>query len=299
MAKKWTNKEIKHWYQKQTIQRSYHDEVVTKLDACRDSFNIKTYASLDVEDKNYTFYALESKNFDKKKACVLITGGVHGYETSGVQGALDFLLSHSKKYLEYFNFIIVPCISPWAYESINRWNAKAIDPNRNFVPNSTSEEARFFYEYINSLKYEFLLHVDLHETTNSDNTIFRPALAKRDGIAVKAWDIPDGFYLVGDVNNPKASFQEAIIKEVKKVTKIAPSDKKNQIIGETISQEGVINYAIKDLGLCTGFTNAIFNTTTEVYPDSKNVSEEECIKAQVVTICSALEYLIKNKSYTF
>jgi len=298
MAEKWKSKEIQEWYKKQKIQRSYHDEVVSKLDGCTDSFNIKTYASLDVEEKNYVFYALESKNFDKKKACVLITGGVHGYETSGIKGALDFLLANSKNYLEYFNFIIVPCISPWAYESINRWNAKAIDPNRNFVPNSSSEEARFLYEYINSLKREFLLHVDLHETTNSDNTIYRPALAKRDGIEVKDWEIPDGFYLVGDVNAPNHDFQEAIIKEVKKVTKIAPSDKYNRIIGETISQEGVINYEIKALGLCTGFTNAVFNTTTEVYPDSKNVSEEECINAQVVTICSALEYLIKNKSYT-
>lgn len=298
MLKKWNNEDKKKWFNEQKIQRSYNDEVVSKLNACTKDFNITTYASLLVEDKKYEFYALESKDFDIKKDTVLVTGGVHGYETSGIKGALDFLLNHSKGYLQNFNFIIVPCVSPWAYESINRWNAKAIDPNRNFVPNSSSEEARFLFEYITSLKLEFLLHVDLHETTNSDNTIYRPALAKRDGIEVKDWEIPDGFYLVGDVHDPKHDFQEAIIKEVKKVSKIAPSDKNNKIIGESISQEGVINYEIKALGLCTGFTNAVFNTTTEVYPDSKNVSEDECIKAQVVTICSALEYLIKNKSYT-
>ena len=34
-----------------------------------------------------------------------------------------------------FNLLVIPCVSPWGYEVIERWNAKAVDPNRSFNPN--------------------------------------------------------------------------------------------------------------------------------------------------------------------
>lgn len=50
--------------------------------------------------------------------------GVHGYETIGVQGALRFLNNKvdidTNSYSELFNIIVVPCVSPWAYATINR-----------------------------------------------------------------------------------------------------------------------------------------------------------------------------------
>jgi peptide deformylase len=61
---------------------------------------------------------------------VLITGGVHGYETSGVHGALHFADAHAERYAGRANLLVVPCVSPWAYERIQRWNFDAIDPNR-------------------------------------------------------------------------------------------------------------------------------------------------------------------------
>jgi hypothetical protein len=30
------------------------------------------------------------------------------------------------------NLLVAPCVSPWAYERIQRWNAHAVDPNRSF-----------------------------------------------------------------------------------------------------------------------------------------------------------------------
>ena len=112
-------------------------------------------------------------------------------------------------------------------------------------------------------------HFDLHETTDTDNTVFRPALAERDGVVQEFSEIPDGFYVVGDIENPQAGFQKAIIDAVRKVTHIAAADKSGKIIGDPIEQEGVINYPLKKLFLCTGFSNAEYTaTTTEVYPDS-------------------------------
>jgi len=58
-----------------------------------------------------------------------------------------------------------------------------------------------------------------------------------------------------------------------------------------IEQFGVINYAGRELGLCMGLTDAPYVTTTEVYPDSPLVDDENCIKAQVAAITAAIEFL--------
>ena len=109
-----------------------------------------------------------------------MTGGVHGYETSGVQGALLFLQAVHMQYTcrahavhmqyacgaharhmhctcrEYavsvharvslqtvgaaygavFNLLVVPCVSPWGYETVQRWNAQVVRP-KPLVPTLT------------------------------------------------------------------------------------------------------------------------------------------------------------------
>ncbi|MDE4992673.1 peptidase, partial [Francisella tularensis subsp. holarctica] len=77
-----------------------------------------------------------------------------------------------------------------------RWNPTALDPNRSFNLASGCQEAVLAMKYGFSLGVEFLLHIDLHETTDTDDIEFRPALAAREGININIWGIPDGFYLV-------------------------------------------------------------------------------------------------------
>lgn len=192
---------------------------------------------------------------------------------------------------------MVPAISPWGYETINRWNPDAVDPNRSFRANSASPEAAALMAFLESLDCEFLVHVDLHETTDTDNSEFRPALAARDGIALEVWDIPDGFYLVGDSACPVAKFQHAVVAAVEKMTHIAPADADNRLIGEPLQQHGVINYAARELGLCMGLTEAPYRTTTEVYPDSERVDGENCIRAQVAAITGALDYVLEARGF--
>ena len=145
--------------------------------------------------------------------------------------------------------------------------------------------------FINELDVDIAMHIDLHETTDTDNSEFRPALAARDAIEQKNWNIPDGFYLVGDSTKPEPAFQRAINQAVAKVTHIAPEDSNGKLIGVDIEQFGVINYAGRELGLCMGLTDAPYVTTTEVYPDSPLVDDENCIKAQVAAITAAIEFL--------
>jgi len=99
--------------------------------------------------------------------------------------------------------------------------------------------------------------------------------------------------LVGDTENPANDFQAHIISSVSKITHIAEADDQGKLIGVTTSQHGVINYATSALGLCTGFTNSKYCTTTEVYPDSQKVDDENCILAQVVAVTSGLDFVLK------
>jgi len=292
---KWGQAEKAAWYTCQTIKRSYHQEVVSKVESLKDRFDIVTYGELSYSSMQYPLFIIKSKHWSSEKKTVLVTGGVHGYETSGVQGAIRFAQTLAQDYSEKFNFIIAPCVSPWGYETINRWNPDAVDPNRSFYQNSPAQESAALMAYIESVNTEIVLHVDLHETTDTDNSEFRPALAARDAVEHKVWDIPDGFYLVGDSTKPEASFQQKIIETVTKVTHIAPADSGGSLIGVPIEQFGVINYQARKLGLCMGFTDAPYVTTTEVYPDSPLVDDENCILAQVAAVKGALAFVILSK----
>lgn len=288
---KWGKAERAEWLTAQTSKRSYQEEVLVKLESLQERFAIEQYGALSFARSQYPLYVLKSRQWDRQKTVILITGGVHGYETSGVQGAIRFLETEAQHYTAQFNFVVAPCVSPWGYETINRWNPYAVDPNRSFTTGSPAQEAAALMKHLDSSALEFLAHFDLHETTDTDNTEFRPALAARDAVAQDNWNIPDGFYAVGDVDKPVADFQTAIIKSVEKVTHIAPPASDGKIIGETLEQWGVINYAARTLGLCMGVTDAKYVTTTEVYPDSPKADAENCIEAQVAAITGGLDYI--------
>lgn len=291
----WQAEEKQRWFEQQSVKRSYKDEVLAKIEQLEsDNLTVDLYGHLSIDPERYPTFVVKSKNWQADKPTVIVTGGVHGYETSGVQGALLFLQQEVMKFQTEFNFVVFPCISPWGYETINRWNPKAIDPNRSFYADSPSEEAKNVMAYCQSNDIQPVCHMDLHETTDTDNTDFRPALAARDAIEQKTWNIPDGFYGVGDTSNPQPEFQRAIIESVEKVTHIAPADEKGELIGVAMEQQGVINYDKKSLGLCGGFSGAEFVSTTEVYPDSPKVDDNNCNQAQVAAITGALNYLLQK-----
>ncbi|MEZ9594092.1 M14 family metallocarboxypeptidase [Shewanella sp. 10N.261.52.F9] len=291
-GQKWGDAEKAQWINVQSIKRSYQDEVLVKVQALKGLFDVEQYGALSYDVERYPLLAVKSKNWDANKATILVTGGVHGYETSGVQGAIRFAETKAADYAKHFNILVAPCISPWGYETINRWNPKAIDPNRSFYADSPAEESAALIKLLAGLDVEIFAHIDLHETTDTDNSEFRPALSARDAVEHTNWNIPDGFYLVGDTIHPQDEFQTAIIKSVEQVTHIAPADDDGKLIGVDLAQFGVINYATKALGLCAGVTDAKYVTTTEVYPDSPLSDDENCIVAQVAAITGGLDYLL-------
>jgi hypothetical protein len=291
----WGAPEIALWRSKQVRQRSYAQDVIAPLDAMSGAFDVSCYGQLAYADERFALMAVRSKAWRDDRPTVLITGGVHGYETSGVHGALRFLQTEAAQYTGRVNLWVAPCVSPWSYERIQRWNFDAIDPNRSFRANSPSQESAALLSLIEPLVGQFAVHIDLHETTDTDESEFRPALAARDGKAFEPCTIPDGFYVVDDAANPQPAFQQAIIEAVERVTHIAPADEQSEIIGSPQAARGVIGYQMRALGLCAGITGARYTTTTEVYPDSPHATPEQCIQAQVAAVCAGIDFLLESR----
>lgn len=110
-GEKWNNNNKIQWLEAQKIKRSYQQEVVTLIDELKSTLEVQQYGELNYAAGSYPLYALKTTNFDTNKATVLITGGVHGYETSGVHGALRFAKTLANKYAEHFNIVITPVLA--------------------------------------------------------------------------------------------------------------------------------------------------------------------------------------------
>lgn len=287
----WGQAELAQWRSRHVRQRSYADDVLTAVERLREQMDVQVYGEVVYAGESFPLVALRNPGWNAALPSVLVTGGVHGYETSGVHGALRFVEQHAQRYAGHVNLLVVPCVSPWAYEHIQRWNFDAIDPNRSFREPSPSQEAAALMRLVAPLHGQFVAHIDLHETTNTDESEYRPAVAARDGKVFVPGSIPDGFYLVDDTANPQPAFQRVIIEAVAQVTHIAPADEKNEIIGSPVVAPGVIQYAIHALGLCPSVSGARYTTTTEVYPDSPRATPAQCVAAQVSAVCAAVDFV--------
>jgi hypothetical protein len=291
----WGAPEKAAWLQRQTRKRSYEADVLAAIARLRSGYDVTEYGRLDADPARYPLMAARSRAWRDSLPVALVTGGVHGYETSGVHGALRFLQANAADYEGRINLLVAPCVSPWAYEMVQRWNPHAVDPNRSFFVDSPVQESAALMQLIAPVRERVLVHVDLHETTDTDESEFRPALAARDGVAHVPGAIPDGFYVVDDTERPRTDFQSAVIAAVARVTHIAAADPDGRIIGSPVVAPGVIQYALERLGLCGGITGAPFRTTTEVYPDSPRASDELCVRAQVTAICAAIDFALAHQ----
>lgn len=117
----WGAAEKREWLARQQVQRSYADEVVAplraRLPAQAELFEYGTldYAALGLG--TFALFAVRSRGWNADLPVVLVTGGVHGYETSGVQGALQWIAHYFARHAGRVNILVLPCISPWGYET--------------------------------------------------------------------------------------------------------------------------------------------------------------------------------------
>ena len=286
--KPWGPKEREDWFKSQTVQRSYQHDVVDRLKGLpSDRFVLEQYGALSHDPDRYPLFCVKSKDWNPDAPVVVVTGGVHGYEDSGVTGCLRYMEEEAPKYDGKVNFVFFPCVSPLAYEINHRWNQNAVDPNREFHPAGVSEEAALLMAKVKSLKLHFNAAVDLHETNNRDIGITAERRA-RDGQALQPGDdyIPEGYYLVlpSKADMPLA---REVIEEVRKVTPIC---KDKEILGYP-ADNGII--VLDDLKtLCQDFMRkyADVGMTTEIYPEK--CTRDECERAQMATIRASVKWVL-------
>ena len=87
----WGDAEVALWRARQRRQRSYADDVLRTLDTLRPRFEVRAYGEVVHGGERYPLHAVRNTGWQAGRPTVLVTGGVHGYETSGVLGALWFL----------------------------------------------------------------------------------------------------------------------------------------------------------------------------------------------------------------
>jgi hypothetical protein len=113
----WGEAEVATWLSRQTIKRSYEKDVLRVIDTLSSRYDVVQYGHLDYDPDKYPLFALKSHGWRESLPCALVTGGVHGYETSGVHGALRFIDNYAASYEGRVNLIIAPCVSPWGLRS--------------------------------------------------------------------------------------------------------------------------------------------------------------------------------------
>lgn len=84
----------------------------------KNAFTAVQYGALSSDPSRFPLLAVVSNQWDDARKTILVTGGVHGYETSGVQGTILFLQTRAAEYVNTFNVVVIPCVSPWGYERI-------------------------------------------------------------------------------------------------------------------------------------------------------------------------------------
>eukprot|EP01043_Picozoa_sp_COSAG02_P010037 COSAG02_NODE_347_length_24085_cov_23.240724_1_plen_148_part_00 len=111
-GKPWGEGERAQWLKRAgVVKRSYADEVLAKLEPLKATYDVTRYGALSCNEGRYPLFVVKTRGWDPaSKPSLLITGGTHGYETSGVQGALLFAQTAMAEYADRFNIAVVPCV---------------------------------------------------------------------------------------------------------------------------------------------------------------------------------------------
>ena len=287
-TKAWGPRDIARWWSEQIAVRSYEDDVLARLSNLPSSISVESYGPPESE-----YRRIRVGSWDTRKPKILITGGVHGYEVGGVHGAITFAEKFAPKLVKDFDFAIYPCINPLAFRFDIRWNAQAQDTNRHFCRDPSLTESHrsapeniAFMNSVDELGDNFILAIDLHETTDRDLELRQLKIFRDGGTGPANKIIPQGFYLVMNLGDENSSIGTRVIESVRNATKIADEP----IILGVENRNGIVHLdGNKYPGLCMNYTGAKYKLTTEVYPDI--ITREEALDAQTSAIWGALEYL--------
>jgi hypothetical protein len=279
--------------------RNYEADIIARLERLPANTNIvESYGEIYTPHGIYVSKRVTVGDLGNGKPNILITAGVHGYEPSGVEAAMRFLEKDAQRLSDKFNFVVFPCISPWAFEYDQRWNWQAEDVNRNFSRAENIlqiDECVTFMNAIERSTAHYACAIDLHETNDKD-ILFRQLRAERFGkpLSKDYKHIPQGAYLIltdmkSDWKNElQKEFGHAVMNRVADHSLIAA----DEILMDVPNQGGIV-LAPATEGLTRSFLaqHARYVAVTEIYPDHVTMGPEKAVQTQLAAIHGALEYL--------
>ena len=137
-----------------------YNEVVKRTEALS-----RRGACVDMLDRinGYPVFCV-SRCTDPSLPAIYVNGGTHGDEPAGMQGALAFLEALQERWLDRFQFDVIPCLNPYGYVHNTRLNAQEVDINWAFLRKDVPE-IDVIKRFIQGRKFAAIM--DLHEDWES------------------------------------------------------------------------------------------------------------------------------------
>lgn len=294
----WQDAEISAWRNNLRRTRYYQDDVLGALSELWSEFDSEQYGQLDYGAYVYPLFGLKSKHWDEALPTLVVTGGTHGNETSGVRGALGFARDHANAYAGRANVIVVPCVNPWGYEFRQRWDPLAEDPCTSCSEAALAPEGVALWRFLSAWSRQVLVHVDLHETSAADSTEFGAVEAARAGRAsYEPAGAADGFYVCACQRDPRLDFQRAIVDAVAAVTPIATVYGNHERVGVQPIANGVVQCPDDQTAWCAATTKPMAGTMTHVCQAGANGlagSSADCDSTQALAVCAAFDFALSR-----
>ena len=136
------------------------DAIVTRLKAAlKPECEWTEWDALKVNDRKYPLIKIVVGKGNPKR--ILISGGIHGDETAGVETIVAFLENKlNRDFMDCWEFTLLPCINPSGFEAGTRNNHDDIDLNRVFKEATAPQEVDFVKSVLDK---PYNLDLELHE----------------------------------------------------------------------------------------------------------------------------------------
>lgn len=295
----WNDRRIASWREGVIAQGKRRDyaQVVQRIQSLpANTHIIQCYGHAVSGAESHALYSIRCGR-DEGNPDILLIGGTHGYEPSGVEAILRFMRDEAPALAGRYNIDAYPCINPWAYEYDQRWNWHAWDTNRQFVRDgrlAQNDECRYFMDAVEGSGRSYQWALDLHETSDRDIDL-RQKRAKRFGEPLDPHYriIPQGYHVIvsrgaaASVTGLNHAFAYAIVARVRAVSPIA----QDATIMKQPNLDGVVIAEAKQ-GLLRAYlgAHAALVGVTEAYPDHPSMTPEKTVQAQLAAIRGAFDF---------
>lgn len=299
----WSAEKFSTWYQQRPViaARDYVNTLVPRIKAlaeragfCLEKYGEASYSTDSSDGKttqvSHDLFRVLIGDFSQDRPCYIVLGGTHGYEKGGPLAALKFAEEQAAQYIDQFNIVIYPCLSPGPYEKELRFTEGRIDINRDaFLNGAQTQEMKALAKSVKELhtkifsgdlSKKFAAAIDLHETPFMDIAIDKES-AEAGGETFKLDIFPKGLFLIAF--DEDREFANKIIQTVRTEGHHVVDD---DTLYDSPNHNGVL--LMSEMGPVTGrvrqlfkhFTTACFTTEycdeglTDETPDSERVEPQ-------------------------